>query len=180
MINGPVSWETLTFFTFSGPCIAIETLATGRNTDLILQKCGAITELAQAATVTLQASRRTSCIRWKAQPHWDTAKPGQPLVCRAVPRVRVEALRCVLPTWQRESRQWVKSYDGSWQGVPSSFAHCPCIKLTVLTCALPPCLVCVVSLPTFGNTEAAQEEERGWAKAALVCLVALKAGLITP
>lgn len=59
-------------------------------------------------------------------------------------------------------------------------AHCPCIKLAVLTCALAPCLVCVVSLPTFGNAEAAQEEERGWAKAALVCLVALKAGLITP
>lgn len=54
------------------------------------------------------------------------------------------------------------------------------MELAVLTCALTPCLICVESLPTFGNTEAAQEEERGWAKAALVCLVALKAGLVTP
>lgn len=95
------------FFTLSGPCIAIETLATGRNTDLIPQKRGAVTEVAEAATVTLQASGRTSC-------------------------------------------------------------------------ALALCLVCIVSLPTFGNTKTAQEEKRGWAKAALVCLVALKAGLITP
>lgn len=95
------------FFTLSGLWIAIETLATGRNTDLILQKRAAVTEVAQAATVTLQASRRTSC-------------------------------------------------------------------------ALALCLVCMVSLPTFGNTGTTQEEERGWAEAALICLVAPKAGLVTP
>lgn len=48
------------FFTLPGRHIAIETLATGRNTNLILQKRGAVTEVAQAVTVTLQASRRTS------------------------------------------------------------------------------------------------------------------------
>lgn len=69
MINSAVSGETLTFFTLSGPCIPIEALATGRNTDLILQKAGAVTQVAQAATVTLQAPRRTSCIGWKSQPH---------------------------------------------------------------------------------------------------------------
>ena len=98
-----LSWETLTFFALSGPRIAIETLATGRNTNLILQKRGAVTEVAQAVAVTLQASRGTSWIGWKAQPHWDTAKTMQPLVHRAVPqgRNRNTAAICVLPTWQK-------------------------------------------------------------------------------
>lgn len=83
------SGQTLTF-TLSCPSVAKESLTTGRNTDLVLQKGGAVTEVAQAITFTVQATRRTSCIGGKAQLHSDTAKTKQLLVCRAVPQVRME------------------------------------------------------------------------------------------
>lgn len=94
-------------FTLSGPLIAIESLSTGRNANLVFQKGVAITEVAKAVTVTLQAPVRTSY-------------------------------------------------------------------------AFSLCVVCIISLPTLINALSVQEEKWGFTKAALICLVTLKAMLITP
>lgn len=105
------------------------------------------------------------------------SKPAQPLARRAVPRLRAETPLCLsyLPDKNSQDSGQRAMIKVGKQFLP----HFPCTKLMVLTCALALCLVCMVSLPTFGNTGTAQEEERGWAEAALVCLVALKAGLVT-